>query len=175
MTATLDRVLERLLIYSAWVSGIALFCLAAMITVDVFVRWLTGRPFIGVFEVSQVILVVVTFLAIGLVQYRQRQLRVDIFSARAKGLSARLLTVLDCVIGLAFFGLLLWTGGMEWVKAYTGEYLRRGMVEIPTAIPLAFLVIGTFFMCLTLLFRLITALFGNAEAERTGDQRSEQV
>ena len=172
---TLDRALARLLIYSAWVSGIALFCLAAMITVDVFVRWLTGRPFIGVFEVSQVILVVVTFLAIGLVQYRQRQLRVDIFSARAKGLPARFLTALDCVVGLAFFGLLLWTGGLEWVKAYTGGYLRRGMVEIPTAIPLAFLVVGTFFMCLTLTFRLISTLIGDAGAGRPGNQPSEQV
>lgn len=151
VAAKLERAWIGALRTCASLSGLGLFLLAVMITSDVLVRWLTGRPIIGVFEIAEVLFVLVTFLAVALVYQDDRQLRVDALSGLARGRTAASLRLLDGVAGLLFFGVVVWTGGAEWLKAYLGGFLRRGLVEIPSAILLGFIVFGSLLLCAVLL------------------------
>ena len=149
---------DRLLAVLSRLGGIGLLCLAVMIATDVMFRWLFGRPILGVFEFSEILLLLTTFLVIARVQFTGQHLRIDILSSRATGRLAGGLSLLDCLAGLAFFGILLWTSAIDWWEALHRGYLGRGMLQIPTAIPLGFLLLGTGLMVVTLLLLLLVAL-----------------
>ena len=144
-----------------WLSrfnGLALLLLAVMISADIAFRWATGRPILGVFEFSEILFVIITFLAVAQAQFTGQQLRIDALSGRARGRAAGALGALDAMVGLAFFGVLLWTSSVDWWEALRGGFLGRGMLQIPTAIPLGFILLGTALMVVTLLIVLGRAL-----------------
>jgi TRAP-type C4-dicarboxylate transport system permease small subunit len=170
---TLTRILDMLFRAAALVAALALMAIAIMITSDVLLRWLTGHPLTGVFEFSTVLLVLVTFLPLALVQFRNQQLHVDILTEHIKGRPGAALTLLDALAGLCVFGLLLHTSFNEFLKAYLGGFLLRGMIEIPTAIPLGTIVVGTVLMLLALVHRALHSgmdAVGLDSPESAGDQ-----
>ena len=54
------------------------------------------------------------------------------------------------LLGLGLFTILLYVGCKEWLAAWQGNYVRRGLIDIPNTIHLGFLVFGTLVMCLSL-------------------------
>jgi TRAP-type C4-dicarboxylate transport system permease small subunit len=152
------RALDRLLNAAALLGGAALLAMAVMISADVLRRALLGRPFTGVFEATETLLVAVIFLVLGLVEWQHRQLNVDILVIRARGRLRLAFVVLDKALTVLVLGILLWFSAAEWHKAWTGGFLRRGMVEIPTAIPLGVLVVGTALTLAAALVGLLRAL-----------------
>jgi len=148
----LERAWHRILTAFAYLGALGLLALSLMITADVAMRWFSGRPFVGVFEISEVLLVLITFSAVGLVHMENRQLSVDILSSRARGRTAAGLRLFDAIIGILVFGLLVWKSWEEFGKAYAGGFLRRGMIEIPTTIPVGFILAGSACIVVTLVF-----------------------
>lgn len=152
-----DRLLDRALFPVAVVAGLMLGLLSIMVTADVAVRWATGRPLIGVFEIAETMLVYCTFLALAYVQLKNQQLRVDILSSRARGRLAGLLNLLECVASIFVYGAIALFTGHEWFKAHQGGFLRRGMLEIPTTYLLTPITIGAALVALVLLWQLVKA------------------
>ena len=161
-----ERSLERR-IEEAWVrflrafaafNGLVILWLALMITADVLVRWITGRPFVGVFEISRILFVPVIFMVLALVQWTDRQVRVDALVGRTRGRVKVSVRAFDQVLTLGFFLILLWTGSENWLEAFQRDYVGMGMLEIPHAIPMGFLIIGTFLMVLTLVLLLLKSV-----------------
>lgn len=169
----LTWMLDRLFRASAIIGAIGLVLIACMVTADVTTRWLTGRPIVGVFEVTTVVLVLVTFFPLALVQFRNQQLRVDIVAEHVKGRGRAMLDLVDAAAGLCVFGLLLWAASEEFVKAYEGGFLLRGMIVIPTAIPVGMILFGTFLMILALVHRAAQAflLFVHSSDDGSAETR----
>lgn len=170
MSTQAERTCSAVLRAFANFGAITLMLLALMVTIDVCVRKVTGRPLVGVFELSEVLLVVVTFSAVGLVHLDNRQLSVDILSSRVRGKRAAALRLFDAFIGLLVFGLLLWKSSEEFLKAYAGKFVRRGMIEIPTAIPVGFIALGALCIVVALIFvlwRSMRQLAGHDEGTET--------
>lgn len=165
MLTSLERVWRSILTGFSYLGTLGLMALSVMVTADVALRWLTGRPFVGVFELSETLLVLITFSAVGIVHMDNRQLSVDILSARARGRTAAGLRLFDALIGLLVFGLLLWKSWEEFGKALAGNFLRRGMIEIPTAVPVGFIVLGSFCIVVSLIIVAKRAIAGLAGAE----------
>jgi TRAP-type C4-dicarboxylate transport system permease small subunit len=155
---SIDRALDRLLLPFVIVAGLMLAIISTMVTIDVAVRWIKGRPLVGIFELAETLLVYCTFFALGYVQFRNQQLRVDILSGRATGRLAGALRLLDCLASLIIYGIIAAFSGAELIKAYQGGFLRRGMVEIPTAVLLAPIVIGAALVCIVLIWQLLKAV-----------------
>lgn len=155
---------------AATVGAAGLIAIAVMITLDVSVRWATGRAIGGVFEIACVLLVVVTFLPLGLVLHEDRQLRVDIVPELLKGKALAGIDLLDCAVGLLVFGLLLGIATEEFEKAYQGRFLLRGLIEIPTWIPTLMIWIGALSAVVALAFKAIETvqvLRGKIEKRQT--------
>ncbi len=157
MAARIEAVIGRVLNAVALLAGALLFLIAVVVTTDVLKRWLTGKPILGVFETVEVMLVAVTMGVLGLVEWQQRQLNVDVLTHRARGRPALFFLVLDKALAALFIGVLLAMAAAEWMKAWNGWYLRRGMVEIPIVIPMGMLMVGS---ALT----LVAALWGFGKA-----------
>ena len=154
----IDRLLDRVLSPVAAVAGIMLGVMSVMVTADVGIRWWTGRPVIGVFELSETMLVYATFLALAYVQLKNQQLRVDILSARARGRLAGALNLLECVASIFVYGAIALYSGHEWLKAFQGGFLRRGMLEISTTYLLTPISIGAALVVLVLVWQLIKSV-----------------
>jgi TRAP-type C4-dicarboxylate transport system permease small subunit len=157
LAARIERLLSRVLNAVALLSGTLLFLIAVVVTTDVLKRWITGKPILGVFEAVEVLLVAVTMGVLGLVEWQQRQLNVDIFTHRMKGRPALALVALDKGLSALFIGVLVAMAAAEWAKAWNGWYLRRGMVEIPIVIPMGLLLVGAG-------LTLVAALWGFGKA-----------
>ena len=150
--------LEKIYWVAAVIGGTFLFFLSFLITADILVRWLYGRPFVGVFEASEVIFLVSTFLAAGLVQHTGRQMRVEILVSRIKGKGRYFFDALADLLALAFFLVLLWEGSTEWLEAWQGHFVRRGMIEIPNTIHLGFLIFGALSLCSSFLIGVLVSI-----------------
>lgn len=140
------------------IAAVVLLFIAVVTTLDVSVRWLTGQPLTGVFEISSVALVAVTMLALPSVLLRHQQLRVDILFDQANPSVKRVLTGLDCAVGVAVLGALIYGAAHETIKAFTGGYLQRGTIAIPTWLPNACIWLGAIFAGLVLLMQLVETL-----------------
>lgn len=152
---SIDRLLDKLLSPFAIIAGVMLALLSILVTTDVLVRWFTGRPIIGVFEVAESMLVYCAFFALAYVQFKNQQLSVDILSTRAKGRLGGALRVLDALASLLVYGAITLFTAREWLKAHQGGFLRRGMFEIPTTALLSAIVVGAALVCLVLVWQFL--------------------
>jgi TRAP-type C4-dicarboxylate transport system permease small subunit len=150
----------------ARIGGAALLLLAVMVSTDVIFRATTGRPISGVFEMTRLLLLISFSLAIAPVQYFDNHLRVDILSANFRGLARTLSHLLDRLMTTVVFGMIAWVGASEGIRAYQGGFLQPGIVEIPTVVPLAFLVFGAVAVCFTV---MAVAAFGQRRHRPDGD------
>lgn len=161
--------LGRLLRWLTALAGIFLLFLSAMVTVDVIVRWLTGKPIIGVLEIAEIVLLAMTFFALPYVHYENKELNVDVLRSRATGKLARSLFVLDMVCSAAFFALLSVTAAQDFLTAAARGYTGRGMITIPTALPLAIVAIGSVLTLVALFTRPYKARSMSAELSAEAD------
>ena len=155
---TVVRIVNKICKGSGIVSGFLFFSLATIITIDVLARWIFGQPFVGVFEISQVTFLACTFLVIGLVQKMERHISVDILISRVRGKPRHLMDAVVALSGLIFFVVLLWVGCKEWLEAWRGHYVRRGLIDLPNTIHLGFLIFGSFLICMNLLHTTIVKI-----------------
>jgi TRAP-type C4-dicarboxylate transport system permease small subunit len=158
MARIVEDLIGKVLNAVALLAGSLLFCIALIVTTDVLKRWITGKPILGVFEAVEVLLVAVTMGVLGLVEWQQRQLNVDVFTHRAQGRWALFFLIIDKFFAALFVGVLVSMASLEWLKAWNGWYLRRGMVEIPIVIPMGFLLFGAFLTLVAAVWGLMKAV-----------------
>lgn len=108
----MDRLLGRLVKLMAMAAALAMLLMMTQVTLDVFLRWLFGRPIPGTLEiVTYFYMVAVIFLPLGLVTYSRDHIVVELFT---RGLGARGLAA------VTFFGnllSLLYTLALTWLGA----------------------------------------------------------
>ena len=154
----MPKALLALLRLSASVGALSLVGIGLMVTADVLIRWVTGKPVSGVFELASLMLVIAIFLPLGFMQHEKLHIRVDMISSRARGRWAAALDVLDAAAGILVFGLLLWAAVSEFLMAYRGGFRLRGIIEIPTALQIGFIVFGTALILVALGYLLVKSL-----------------
>lgn len=142
----------------AYIGALGLFAIAVLVSIDVTVRFITGRPITGMFEFASVLLVAVTFLPMAAVLLNNQQLRVDIVTEHLKPRASAIAGLLDVAIGLTVFGLLLLIATEEVSKAYFGRFLLRGLIEIPTWIPNAMIWVGALLSVVALLLKGVDSI-----------------
>lgn len=148
------KVFSKILDVSVLAAGLILFFLAAMTTADVFKRWITNRSFIGVYEYSGVLFVALTFLAIATVQYKQRQITMDMLVTHLKGKIRLVFAVVSDLLVLAFFAGILWRAVDDWIGAYKIGDVTYGMIQIPLVVYISLLGYGLVLICLCLIIAL---------------------
>jgi TRAP-type C4-dicarboxylate transport system permease small subunit len=151
-------IFEKFCEISGIFGGLLFFLLSIAITLDVVVRWIVGKPIVGVFEISQIVFLACTFLVLGLAQNKERHIRVDILIGKMKGKPRNIMEAIVGLLGLSFFLVLLYIGCKEWLAAWQGDYVRRGLIDIPNTIHLGFVVFGTLIICLCLIANVVVNL-----------------
>lgn len=105
------------------ISAVAVACLVmllmmAHITLDVGVRYFVNGQIVGTLEwVSFYYMVALVFLSLGYVEYKNENIRVDLFAQMMPKPLQLGLYVFACVLGLIFFGMLFWQSLLDAIRA----------------------------------------------------------
>ena len=90
-------------------SAIAMLVMMLHITLDVGIRYFFNGQIVGTLEVvSFYYMVVLVFLALGYVENRNENIRVDLFAQMMPRRAQLALYIFACLAGLVFFGMLFW-------------------------------------------------------------------
>lgn len=97
---------------------IVMLLMMAHITLDVGVRYFANGQIVGTLEwVSFYYMVALVFLALGYVEMRNENIRVDLFVQMMPHGVQFALYILACGLGLVFFGMLFWQSLFDAIRA----------------------------------------------------------
>ena len=133
-------------------SSVLIIFMMSITTVDVVLRYIFNSPLPGVFNLCQMVIIGVVYLAIARVQQQKDHVRVDVLIEKITGTPRTVMELGTLLVALAAFGMMLYkTGLYAWEAWATGDY-EMGLVEYPFWPAKAILSLGI----LVLILRLIT-------------------
>lgn len=113
------------------IASLAVLVMALLGGADVISATAFGKPILGVYEATELLMVVVTVLAMSSLQARRMNIAVDVISSRLPAAAQQWIFLLSNLLGFVFFGLIAWQGWLvAWEAVRTQEYAQGG-VQIP--------------------------------------------
>lgn len=99
-------------------AGLAMFLMMLHITIDVSFRYFFNGQIVGTLEwVSFYYMVTLVFLALGYVEMKNENIRVDLFVQMMPNGLQLALYIFACLLGLVFFGMLCWRSVLDAISA----------------------------------------------------------
>ncbi len=141
----MQRVSALINLWLQRISAVVLVALMVITVADVLGRWLLNRPVEGTYELTELAMVAIVFLALGAVVHHGGHISIGLVSER---LPKRWQRALQIVVGLLSFLLLLviawqlyeYAGRLQRGSYITGRPIL-GLLQIPTY-PLAFVAVA---------------------------------
>lgn len=146
-------IFDRIIVGLAWAAGVLLAFAAIAVSVDVVLRYFFNRPIAWVLEISEYILLYVTFMAAAWVLKDEGHIRVDLLVNHLNSRIQALILIVTSVIGAFVMLILTWFGGRV-----TLDFYRRGVptleyLKTPEYLVLIIIPIGSFFLGIQFLRR----------------------
>jgi len=163
VTAIFDRTIDIL----AWLaSGLLLFATLS-ICLDVIFRYFLNRPLIWVLEISEYILLWITFLGAAWLLKIEGHVKVDIVLNQLKAKNQALLNTITSVTGAMMCLALTWYGVLA-----TWDFFQRGhydptILQPPTFILIAIIPAGSFLLFIQFLRRA----YGNLSSLKSSSKK----
>ena len=165
----MDKIKKVLNLVSDIFGAVAMFFLLFLmfgITADVFARALTGSPISGVFEMSELSLVMLVFLGAMWAQRDRAHIRVDILTKKLTGLPHRLVMTFAWGCGAVVLCILGWATTQEAIYSVSIWEFRWGHVQIPVWWTKIGVALGLWAAAVQMAFTAVLALLGDDEVGR---------
>ena len=134
--------INRLSWFFEIVSEIAIAILMLLVFHEVVVRYLFNSPTQFSVELSEYLLVLISFMCASWILREDRHVRmlalVNIFPEKAQ----LFLNISSSMLVAVFSSVLTWKGGQTVIMAYTGSYHSSSLLNVPLWIPYSFIPIG---------------------------------
>lgn len=146
--SVLRRCIDGLSVVTAILAATSVAVIMLSIVADVFLREFFGASIRGVFEYSEMLMVIVVYFSLGYAQFMRSHVDVDLLAQR---LPERISVFLQLIVLTAVGVLLLWMT-FETLRAATESFERAeerfGMVRVPLwparfALPIGFFAMAT--------------------------------
>lgn len=155
---SVDKVITRINMLCASLSGLIILFITFSIFIDVFLRYFFNSPSIWVTEVSGYLFLYVIFLGTSYALQSDQHISVTFLSDQLGPKINRLVSLFRILLSTLFSAVLLWqTSRMTW-KAYSEEWTTPTMLDIPYVIIYISMVIGSALLLMTLIHRFILQL-----------------
>lgn len=155
---SLRRIIDRITWTFEVVAEAALVALLLLVAHEVFVRYVLNAPTQFSVEISEYLLVLISFFAAAHVLRRDRHVRVTFAMERMPVRVQAGVEVLSFVLLLVYCLVLIRYGGeMSWT-AFVGDSRSSSLVSFPLWIPYAFIPLGGLVLALQCLLRVGDAL-----------------
>jgi len=123
--------LDRFLLSGMVLSMGSCLLMVALTVMDVFGRYVLGKPLPGVIEFNEVLMVCVVFLGLGLSQKEKAQIRAELLISRLSSKWKKKFDLLALFISAIFWLVLLIPSlSKAWSSFVIGEY-REGLIKFP--------------------------------------------
>jgi TRAP-type C4-dicarboxylate transport system permease small subunit len=132
-------------------------------TVDVTARAITGDPVPGLFEMSELSMVMVVFFGAGWAQFNDSHIRVTMLPDRLHGFAKRLVTGVAWGLGALTLLMLAIPATREGLYSLSILEFRWGYVEVPIWWTKLSVAIGLWFAFVQMAFRSLLAFLGEDE------------
>lgn len=114
-----------------WLSGLAILAMTIIGGLDVIGYAVFGHPIPGAYESTETLMVVVVFLAFGLLHQNRAYISVDLLYRRVGARGQRALDIFTLLLITLFFVVVAWQGWLlAWRSWEIGEY-SVGLVGFP--------------------------------------------
>jgi len=155
---TFSKKLGLLSTWLSYVGAVVLFALMCLTAVDVACRYLFNAPILGVFEITEFMVLIVIFSFLASSQSYKSHVAVDLVIELLPKRFQRYIDLVNHAICLILMGLITWMGVTKALELRAvGEASPN--LHIP-AYPFAFyLVLGCLVMCIELLRSVIQLIF----------------
>jgi len=148
---TINLIIDRITDGFAYIAGVLLVYIVISVTLDVIFRYLFNSPLPYTLDISEILLLFITFLSAAWVMKRGGHVKMDFLLASMKKKNQAFMygisTVFSAIICLVF----CWYGFVVTLDLFQRKIIHGVMLELPRAplisvIPLSFLFL--FFQCI---------------------------
>lgn len=158
-----NRALRALETLSMTVTAAGLFTIMAVIVTDVAARYLFRSPLPWAFDLIQLYLTpAIFFLALSDTLHKEHHVNVDIVFGFLGARGANVLRFMGSALVIVVFAGITWAAIGRMREAYVANAVTSGIIQWPTWVSSAFVVVGVGLLVLRIAFR--TLAFGLAAA-----------
>jgi len=116
---------------AAILSAVAILIAMFAVTADVLARKLANQALHGVTEFSELMLVIIIYLAVGLTQIHGRHVRVDVIGSRIAAGTLKRIDILARLVVIFIVTLLAWRTGAEAIHSIEIGEMIQGVIDFP--------------------------------------------
>ena len=153
----LARVFHAAAAAASAVAVIALAALAAVTVIDVGGRYLFNKPLLGAIELTEFLMVILSFGGLALAELRNGHISVDFFVAALPERARALLDAAGALLGVVFWGFVAWRA-----TVHSGRIWAFGEVSANLTVPVwpfyLAVTVGCGLLALALIGRVIRSL-----------------
>jgi TRAP-type C4-dicarboxylate transport system permease small subunit len=113
------------------ISSLCLFVVLILIGCDIFMRFAFTKPIPGTLEVSEQIVVIMTFFCLAYVGIQDRHIRTTIIIDRLPTRGRYIAELLAIVLMIVLLTFLFWRTSVEAWRSFSIGEVRMGLIEIP--------------------------------------------
>jgi TRAP-type C4-dicarboxylate transport system permease small subunit len=150
----MDRILDRISDVSAFLGGMVIVIMMAMITIDAIGRKF-GFPVPGGLEFSEAMMVAIVYLSLMAVQRHRENVFVSIATRKLSRRTTALIDTMTSILALGLFAIFTWIALEKALDAYSiGEY-RVAAITVPIW-PFRFIVpFGLALLCIEMIATVV--------------------
>lgn len=139
-------VFDRTIGYLAFLAAVLLIFTMLAVSAEVVMRYFLHRPMIWVMEITEIILLFVTFLGAAWLLRREGHVTVDVLLSHLDPRTQALLGIVSSIIGILICIILVWYGiNVSYVYTKGGLY-EPTLLELPKGPLLTIIPLGGFLM-----------------------------
>lgn len=150
------------------VAEVGILLLMGLIFVHVFLRYIFYRPWYGTEEVSEKLLILITFFAVAEILRRGQQIDIGLIRDQLPKKVQRGLYIFVSIIGLGLCSILSWQGWETVNLAYTLRMKVPSLLATPLFISYSFVLVGMVLLSLQFLVMLIEKILPSGEGKTKG-------
>ena len=128
--------------FSEILAEIGLLALLILVFREVVARYFFSRPTIYSVEVSEYLLIFVTFMCVGWVLKENRHVRMLALHTRLSRSTQAYMEFFSCLLIMVFCAILVWKGTESVIIAYRGDYHSSSLLNFPLWLSYSFIPCG---------------------------------
>jgi TRAP-type transport system small permease protein len=163
MACSLNSWLDPLCKALGYIASVVMFALMCLTVADILIRKLLNTSILGTVELTELMMVVIVFFALGLSEMKDAHIKVDIFTEKLKRRTRRMLDVATQFLGFLLFAFMT-------VSVFRNAVTMQGVGEVTQDLwipkyPFLYLTaLGCAVLSLTLFLRFLQSISEKVES-----------